>query len=121
MRSVDEYIAAQPKAVQPTLGLVRRAIRSAVPKAEESISYRIPAYKLPSGPVLYFAAWKRHYSLYPASDDLLIKFAQDLAPYKVVKRTLRFPYSEPVPVKLIAALARFRSRESARQASSDSP
>src|SRR6202040_4317174 len=75
VRSVEEYIAAQPEAVRPTLGLVRSAIRNAVPKAEESISYNIPTYKSHGDPVLYFAAWKQHYSLYPATGTLLAAFA----------------------------------------------
>jgi uncharacterized protein YdhG (YjbR/CyaY superfamily) len=52
-KSVDEYIAAQPEAVQRALKRVRSTIRKAVPGAEEVISYRIPAYKLHGRPVLY--------------------------------------------------------------------
>ncbi len=64
-KSVDEYIASQPEAVQGVLERVRGAIRKAVPSAEEVISYKIPSYKLQGGPVLYFAGWKKHHSLYP--------------------------------------------------------
>ena len=100
-KSVDEYIASQPEAVQGILERVRSIIRKAVPGAEEVISYKIPTYKLLSGPVLYFAGWRRHYSLYPANDRLVAAFKDDLAPYKVNKGTIRFPLSEPVPSKLI--------------------
>ena len=93
------------------LGLVRRTILKAVPRAEESIAYNIPAYKLDGDPVLYFAAWKQHYSIYPATDTILAKFARPLARFKIVKRTIRFSYSEPVPVKLIASIAKFRAKE----------
>jgi uncharacterized protein YdhG (YjbR/CyaY superfamily) len=61
-QSVDAYIAAQPEAVQGLLERVRAAIRKAVPGAAEVISYRIPTYRLPAGPVLYFAGWKAHFS-----------------------------------------------------------
>ncbi len=57
-KSVDEYMASQPEAVRGILGRVRTAILKAVPGAEEVISYKIPTYKLHSGPVLYFAGWK---------------------------------------------------------------
>src|SRR4051812_5965665 len=110
-KSVDEYIASQPKAVQSVLERVRSTIRKAVPAAEELISYRIPTYKLSDGPVIYFAGWKRHYSLYPASGHLVAEFRDDLAPYEVSKGTIRFPLSEPVPVKLIERIARFRAKE----------
>ena len=69
--SVDAYVAAQPEGVQSILQRVRGAIRRAMPEAEEAISYQIPAYKLAGHPVLYFAAWKAHFSLYPASVPLV--------------------------------------------------
>jgi uncharacterized protein YdhG (YjbR/CyaY superfamily) len=61
--------------------------------------------------VLYFAGWKKHYSLYPASPLLVDAFRTELARYEVAKGTIRFPLTEPVPVKLIADLARFRVKE----------
>ena len=111
-QSVDEYIASQPEEVRDVLKLVRRAIRRAVPKAAEMISYQIPAYKLEGKPVLYFAAWKRHYSLYPASRRVIATFQKDLAPFEVRKATIRFPFSAPVPVKLIERIAKLRAQES---------
>jgi uncharacterized protein YdhG (YjbR/CyaY superfamily) len=114
-KSVDGYIASQPEAVRGVLGRVRSAIRKAVPGAEEVISYKIPAYKLPSGPVLYFAGWRQHYSLYPATERLVTAFKDELAPYEVSKGTIRFPLSQPVPVKLIGRLAKFRAREVAER------
>lgn len=113
--SVDAYIAAQPEAVQGLLERVRSAIRKAVPGAEEAISYKIPMYKLHGAPVLYFAGWRKHYSLYPASDEMAAKFRGDLAPYEVDKGTIRFPLSQPVPVKLIERIAKFRAKEVAER------
>ena len=115
-KSVDEYIATHPEDVQSILQLVRRTIRKAVPDADEVISYQIPAYKLAGGRVLYFAGWKQHYSLYPATDGLVAAFKDELAPYKVTKGTIRFPLSEPVPVKLIERIAKFRAKETAARA-----
>jgi len=115
-KSVDEYIASQPDAVQGILGLVRSTIRKAVPGADEVISYRIPTYKLRGGAVLYFAGWRQHYSLYPASEHLVAAFKDELASYKVHKGTIRFPLSEPVPVKLIERIAKFRAKEAADRA-----
>jgi len=112
---VDEYIAAQPIAVQSVLERVREAIRGAAPDAQELISYRIPTYRFPGGGVLYFAGWKRHYSLYPANERLMAAFKDALAPYEIEKGTIRFPLSAPVPVKLIADIANFRARESIEQ------
>jgi uncharacterized protein YdhG (YjbR/CyaY superfamily) len=115
-KSVDEYITTQPEDVRAILQRVRSTIRKAVPGAEEVISYQIPAYKLQGGPVLYFAGWKQHYSLYPATDRLVEAFKDDLAPYKVNKGTIRFPLAQPVPVKLIERIAKFRAKEAAERA-----
>lgn len=114
-RSVDEYIATHPEEVQAILQRVRGAIRKAVPGAEEVISYQIPAYKLHGSAVLYFAGWKRHYSLYPATDQMVEAFKDDLAPYKVEKGTIRFPLAQAVPVKLIERIAKFRAKEAAER------
>jgi uncharacterized protein YdhG (YjbR/CyaY superfamily) len=112
-KSVDEYIASQPEAVQGILGIVRSAIRKALPRADEVISYKLPTYKLRGEAVLYFAGWKQHYSLYPACTRLVAAFKDELGSYKVHKATIRFPLSEPVPVKLIERIAKFRAKEAA--------
>jgi uncharacterized protein YdhG (YjbR/CyaY superfamily) len=111
IESVEEYIAAQPVAAQRTLNRVRNAIRGAVPEAEESISYKIPTYKLDGERLLYFAGWKQHYSLYPATKRLLAALEDDLKAHEVVKSTVRFSLAEPVPVRLIAKMAKFRAKE----------
>jgi uncharacterized protein YdhG (YjbR/CyaY superfamily) len=110
-KSVNEYIASKPNDVRVTLNRVRSTIRKAVPAADEVISYQIPAYKLNGVPVLYFAGWKQHYSLYPASDALVAAFKEELARYELSKGTIRFPLSEPVPVSLIERIAKFRAEQ----------
>jgi uncharacterized protein YdhG (YjbR/CyaY superfamily) len=108
---VDAYIGAQPEPVQRVLSQVRSAIRKAVPQAEECISYGMPTFKVQSARLLFFAAWKRHYSLYPVTGTVLAAFQRELGPYKVDKSTLRFPLLEPVPVDLIERIAQFRASE----------
>ena len=110
-QSVDEYIAVQPLPVQEVLRIVRSTIRKAVPTVEELISYKIPAYKLKDQPVLYFAAWKHHFSIYPATASLVGAFGSEVTRYFDSKSTLRFPFSEPVPTTLIERIAKFRATE----------
>jgi len=114
--SVDEYIGRHPEEVQAILRRVRSAIRKTLTGAEEVISYQIPCYKMHGGYVVYFAGWKRHYSLYPASGPLVAAFKTDLAPYEIGKGTIRFPLSQPVPVKLIERIAKFLAREAGERA-----
>ena len=111
MASVGEYIASKPKESRASLEAVRRAILKAIPTAQEGLAYQMPAYTLNGVGVLYFAGWKAHYSLYPASDALAVKFAKELAPYERSKGTIRFPLSEPVPVRLIERIAMFRAQQ----------
>jgi uncharacterized protein YdhG (YjbR/CyaY superfamily) len=113
--SVDDYIDAQPDHIRGVLNRVRSIIGKALPKAEELISYQIPAYRLHDERVIFFAGWKNHYSLYPAGDRLVAALKDDLAPYKISKGTIRFPLSEPIPVKLIERIAKFRAKEVAER------
>jgi uncharacterized protein YdhG (YjbR/CyaY superfamily) len=110
-KSVDEYLATKSADVRSILQQVRHIIRKAVPGGEEVISYQIPAYKVHGAPMLYFAGWKQHYSLYPASSELVAAFKDELEPFEVEKGTIRFPFSRPVPVRLIGRIAKFRAQE----------
>lgn len=114
-QSVDEYIASRPEPVRPILERVRAAVRKALPKAEEVISYQIPAYRLDGGIVLFFAGWKEHYSLYPVSPGLLAEFGDELAGCEISKGTIRFPLSRRVPVTLIGRIAKFKAKEAAER------
>lgn len=110
-KTVDEYIATFPKDVQDGLEKIRGAIRTAVPEAEEVISYQIPAYKF-HGWVLYFSAHKKHYSLScPPPFTVFEVFKEELSAYKVSKSTIQFPKDKPLPLELIGDLARYRTKE----------
>jgi uncharacterized protein YdhG (YjbR/CyaY superfamily) len=115
--TVDEYIEAAPYDVEPRLVEMRRVIRAALPDAEETISYNIPAYKQDGVVVVQFAGFTEHTSLsfFPTAATYA-KFAEELAPYKTSKSAIRFPLAEPLPVDLIDEIARFRADEAAAYA-----
>jgi uncharacterized protein YdhG (YjbR/CyaY superfamily) len=110
-KSVAEYLATLPKETRTVLERVRTIIRKAVPKGEEGISYQIPTVKLDGRAVIYFAGWKEHYSVYPATEGVVTALERELAGYELSKGTIRFPLSEPVPVALIARIAKIRAQE----------
>lgn len=114
--SVDDYLAAQPEPVRAVLERVRSVVNKAVPGGEEVISYQMPAVRLPGGVVLWFAGWKKHYSVYPATAGVVAAFERELAGYELSKGTIRFPLTEAVPLKLIERIARFRAKEVAEGA-----
>ena len=107
--TVDEYIVLQPEAVRTKLEQVRAAIRSAVPDAIECIGYRMPGYKLHGKPMLYFAGFKEHYSLFAASGTFFATLEDELKGYELRKGTVHFPLTKPVPVKLISRIAKLRA------------
>src|SRR6202051_3925084 len=108
-RSVEEYIAAQPEAMRPKLEQVRAAIKKAVPDAVEGIGYRMPGYKLHGKPMLYFAGFKEHYSVFAASGTFFAALEDELRGYELRKGTVHFPLTKPAPVKLIARIAKLRA------------
>ena len=107
--SIDDYIALQPEALRPKLEQVRAAIRKAVPQAVEGIGYRMPGYKLHGKPMLYFAGFKEHYSLFAASGTFFAALEDELMGYELRKGTVHFPLTKPVPVKLISRIAKLRA------------
>lgn len=110
-KSVDEYIASQPPNTHLALRRVRAILKKALPKAVEGISYRIPVYKVDGRMVLYFAGFKNHYSIYPATAKLLKAMKKELTPYLHSKATLRFSYDDTVPAALITKVAKARVAE----------
>src|SRR5258707_7530081 len=108
-KSVDEYIAVQPEAMRQKLEQLRAAIKKAVPDAVEGIGYRMPGYKLHGKPMLYFAGFKEHYSLFAASGTFFATLEDELGGYELRKGTVHFPLAKPVPVKLISRIAKLRA------------
>ncbi len=102
LASVDDYIASQPKEHQRLLRRVRTIIRQVAPDAEESVSYGIPTYKVGRAR-LYFAGWKKHFSIYPVTAALIAELADTLAraEYEVEKSTIRIAYEGTMPTHFI--------------------
>lgn len=109
--SVPAYLAAQPPEVRRVLMHVRAVIRKALPRADETISYKIPTYEIAGKPAVYFAAWKRHYSIYPITAGVQRALRAELAGVDVEKGTVRFAFDAPVPGELIARIAKQRAAE----------
>lgn len=115
-KSIDEYIAAQPEAIQPVLERVRGIITKAAPQAEEAISYQIPTFRLHGTYLIYLSGAKRHFALYPSTDGLLEALGDELAPHLAGKGTIRFALSDPIPTRLIERIVKVRAKEVAAAA-----
>jgi len=108
-KEVDRYIAGFPKGVQTRLRKLRAIVHANAPRAQELISYRIPAYR-GDGMLLYFAGFKAHVGMFPpVRGD--VRLVRALQPYAGPKGNLKFPHDAALPLALIARIVRWRVRQ----------
>ncbi len=112
--SIDEYIAAFPKETQKILKEIRAAIKAAAPNAEEKISYQMPTFFL-NGNLIHFAAYKNHIGIYPTPSGTQA-FKDEISRYQGAKGSIRLPIDEPMPLKLISRIVKFRVAENLQKA-----
>ena len=105
-KTVDEYIASFPKNVQMVLEEMRQTIKNAAPQAEETISYKMPAFKQ-NGVLVWFAAFKNHIGFFPTALGVEA-FKTELTEYETSKGTIRFPLDKPIPCDLVKRIVQYR-------------
>lgn len=104
---VDEYLLRFPADVSAVLTKLRQVIKSAAPEAEELISYQIPTYKY-CGPLVHFAAFSDHCSLYTVNKNIVKQFAAELKPFKISGTTIHFSPGKPIPAALVKKIVKER-------------
>jgi uncharacterized protein YdhG (YjbR/CyaY superfamily) len=109
--SIDAYLAAVPPNARAGLQKLRTMIHTAVPEAEEGISYGVPTFKLNGRPLAAFAAAKEHSSLFPMSAAVIRGLASELEKYATSKGTIRFPPDRPPPARLVTKILKARITE----------
>lgn len=109
VESVDQYINSFPPTTKKLLKQFRALIKKSVPGVDETISYNMPAYKY-QGILVYFAGYEKHIGFYPMP-SAIIKFKKEFSVYKSAKGSVQFPLDEPLPVKLIEDVLKFRIKE----------
>ena len=108
-KTIDEYIASFPKNVQDILERLRQVVKESAPKAEESINYGIPTFKLNGKNLVHFAAFKNHIGFYP-TPSAIEAFKKDLSKYKQAKGSVQFLINKPIPFEIINEIVKFRAK-----------
>jgi uncharacterized protein YdhG (YjbR/CyaY superfamily) len=108
-KDIDSYIGKQAVDLRERLKQIRQTIKTSAPKAEEVISYGMPAFKY-HGMLVYFAAFKNHIGFYalPSGNEA---FQKELSVYKQGKGSIQFPLDKPLPLALIKKIVKFRVKE----------
>ncbi len=110
-KTIDEYLRLLSEDKRAALEKIRKTIRAAAPKAEECISYGIPAYRQNGKLLVGFGAAANHCSFFPMNASTVKKFRDELKQYDTSKGTIRFPTNEPLPASLVRKLVKARITE----------
>jgi len=111
--SVEDYMAALPDERRAAIEELRQTIKAAAPEAAETIAYQMPAFRTHGQFLVSYAAFKNHYSLFPASGAVVEALGEELTPYLAGKGTIRFRADEPIPGALVTKIVKVRLAENA--------
>jgi uncharacterized protein YdhG (YjbR/CyaY superfamily) len=112
-QTIDGYLSALSSEQRRALEKLRKTIKAIAPKAEECISYRLPAFRLDGRMLVAFGARANHCAFYPMSAATVAAHAKELAGYDTSPGTIRFRADEPLPVQLVRKLVKARIAENA--------
>lgn len=113
---VREYLAAPPAESRKRMKQIRTIVRSLAPRATEVFSYGIPGFRIEDRPLVWYAAFKNHISLYPMTDAIRRAHAAELKGYKTAKGTVQFPLDDALPLPLVKRLIQARAIQAKKEA-----
>jgi uncharacterized protein YdhG (YjbR/CyaY superfamily) len=110
-KTINDYLNSFPREVRLVLQALRKNIKEVLPQAQEKISYNIPAFSKNGKIIIYYAAWKKHISLYPFSGEMLESIPETSVYKTSGKGTIQFPLDKPLPWPLIRKIVEHRANE----------
>ena len=105
-KSIDAYLAALSSDKRAALERLRKTIKAAIPRAEECISYQLPAFRVDGRVLVWFGAAAKHCAFYPGA--VLDGFEDELKKYETSKGTIRFQANDPLPAGLVRKIVKAR-------------
>ena|SRR5258708_6123084 len=108
MTIVEDYMRGLVPLQRDALEQIRDIVLEIAPDAREALSYNMPAYKVADQYLIWFAAFKRHISIFPASDDMVEDLGEEVGKFRTSTGTLQFPMKEPLPEATIRKIVRYR-------------
>lgn len=108
MNAIDEYLQTATPSQKVALEHIRDIVLTLAPEAEQGMGYGIPVFKYKKRPLIYFAAFKNHMSMFPASDEMIAAVGKDLEKFRAAKGTLHFTEEEPIPDAMLTKIIQFR-------------
>ena len=115
--NVDEYLTTLPEDRRMAMTVLRKAINAAAPEATETIAYGMPALRSHGGQFLVsYDAYKKHYSLFPASEAVIEALGEELTPFLSGSGTIRLPADRPIPTAIVTRIVKVRVAENAAHA-----
>ncbi len=110
--SVEAYLATLAPPAREVIDAIRATARAAAPEADEVIAYDMPALRLRGRYLVSYAAYRRHYSLFPWNPFVVAEVGEAaLGPFMAGRGTIQFPASKPVPLDLVRRVVEARVRE----------
>lgn len=111
MSDINTYFNSLSEDQRSELERIRKIATSLVSDTEETISYGVPTLKYQDKPLIYFAAFKDHISIFPASDPMVEAIGDKLGKFRTSKGTFQFPYDHPISEELLKEIVNFRKAE----------
>ncbi len=108
--AIQQYLSNLRDEAQSAVQVIRTLIKETAPDAQEGLSYGVGGFSQNGKYFIYYAGYKKHTSIYPASRPHPA-FEEELKHYKGGKDTIQFPLNQPIPVDLIQRIVRFRIGE----------
>ena len=104
--TIEEYLSGLDKEKRAALEKLRKVIKSAAPRAEECISYQMPAFRIDGKVLLWFGAGANHCAFYPGG--IVERFKSELKAYKTSKGTIQFRPDKPISAAVVRKIVRYR-------------